>query len=394
MKNLKIPLTVLLLLITNILFKGLFLGISPNSISLKEIELLMKVGFAPEINNYFFRWILIFLSALISPLTFIFIYKESKKYFLSLVISCVLIISPWLYITSRYFNQYLPLLFIIVSLYVIFPIRISRIITLIFTTIYSYFLINNNFLPTIQNFPDVFKSFITLIDFRTLFFQGDPVSKMFHTPLTGFFFYIDFIALITGLYSVYIKNSLNKNLFQFINQLLILGIFTFVLMPYDELLSVKAIGIFYYLSIVVGCGYYYLIDTCRNKLYFLRYVIILIVLINLIFFLELFFFHFDKHNSYEWGYAETKASEYIIKNQDKKIFLTDESNKINRFLKFFTKKTAFIISLKDAQSVCFQQHTVCIVREHELKLFGLEKDQIKTKFANYDGLPVYFVLTK
>lgn len=395
MKKYKILFTSIILFFINCLVKGLFIGKSPNSISLTEIDLLKNIGYFPAIENYSFRIISIFLSAAISVFTFLLIYKKTKNYVLGLVTGIVLIFTPWLYVISRYLNIYL---FFILLLIVIFLIssnyKINFLILLLSIMGFIYILISKDFVLLIREFSTFLPSLFTVLDFRVLFFEGDPSSRMLHIPMTGFFMYCDLLAFFCGLYFIYLAKKVNKDIQTLIGYLFFLGVVFFSLLSKDLIFTLRGIILFYCISLIIGFGYYYFFNEIGKRLKFIRFIVPCIVIINVLFFSELLINHFDKKNSFEWGYAETQASKYIINNQNKTIYLTDESNKINRFLQFFTNKKATIITLKNAQSTCFEENISCIVREHELPYFGLEKNDIKIIFSNFDGLPVYFLIDK
>lgn len=391
MKKLLFFLIPVSLFLLNILIKGLFIQFAPNSISLKEISLLNQLGWTYPINDLSFRFISVFVSSCIATGSYLFIYNKTKNYLLGSIICLVLTFTPWIFILSRYLNIYLPIILGIILIYLVFKNKYPAILSGVFLTCYVFFHINHELFSQFKDITRLSDSLFSMLDLRLLFFNGDPVSYMFNTPMTGFFLFIDVIALFGGLYAVYLQKNPVRN---FITWILILGIVFFTITSPDELLSLKGIVLFYGISLIIGSGYYFLFVNLnkKNKLFTVLFMIIIVS--NLIFYQELFISHFDKHNSFEWGYAETKASEYIISHPSKTIYLTDESNKINRFLQYFTKKSATIITLNNAKIECFQSNTSCIVREHELAFFKLEKDQIKTKFSNFDGLPVYFLLNR
>lgn len=395
MKKYKILIFGIILLILNILIKGLFLNTSPNSISLQEIDILTLLKITPHVYDFSFRIISLLIGSSISVFTYFFIFNKTKNHLLSICVSLVLCITPWLYILSRYLNLFTPLILILMLIFILIK-NFKLVIFLSFAALILYlnFVLPNSFSSFIKDFSLNFSNLFAILDFRLLFFNGDPLSQMLKIPLTGFFLYVDFFAFISGMYYIYTSSTLHKDIKKIVSWLLILGLISLVSLSKDEMFATKGFILFYWISIIIGFGYYFIISNLKKNLIIFIYLFLVVIFINILFFLELFYNHFDKKYSYEWGYAEQQTVAYIIKNPHKEIYMTDESSKINRFLTFYTKKTLPIITLKNALLTCKNINTECIVREHELKIFNTEKDQIQIKFGNYAGQSVYFIISK
>lgn len=377
---------VLILVIINFIFKGLFIGRSPNSLSLEEIDLMTKLNLHPAVGNYVVRFIPFILSTLVSLLSFYLISQVTKNKTKGFFFGICLAVSPWIVVLSRFVNPYIFFLFLFV-LSLLPKNKWLRFITASLVIISFKLYLNRLQLPVFD--PG---NFFRLTDFRNLFFNGDPLSPSFRIPKTGFFLFFDLIALGLGFYYLISSKGLG-----FFFDLFLFGIFYYFITP-DLIYTYKGLVIFYSLTFVIAHGYYYLTVFSWKKNRFFTFILLFLLLINIAFYQENFYNHFDKKTSYDWGYAETQTVKYVFfRPKLKKIYLTNESSKLSRYFNFFDQKELQIetFRLDRFSELCGKtDNSVCILREHEVGNLGMEKDKIKIKFAHYDGLPMYFLILK
>ena len=388
----KLPVIIGLLFIFNLIIKGLFLSHAPNSLSFQEVEILKFIRIIPSVDDFSFRMINIFIGSCIDSLLFYLIYKKTNNYFMSLSIAVSIGLSPWFVVLSRYLNIYLIPIFLVVFILSIFPKRIyPLLIAMLSLIVFRYFIISQD-LSSIRLslfIPDLAR----LFDLRTIFFQGDTSSPMLRIPLTGFFYYLDLIAFFFGIGYLFIVDK-NKELKMFINHILLLGVVFFLILPADLLMTQRGELIFLWIGIINGLGYYYFFNILKKKSFFLMFIFIFILFVNLLFTAELFVNHFDKKNSSEWGYAERSTIKYLISRKDSPVYMTDQSDKLYRYWQFLKEENmkASEITIDQMKELCPSSQNICIVKEEELKYFNIEKDDSKIQIGYFDGLPIYFIL--
>ncbi len=376
----------MVLFIFNILYKGLFLGHSPNSLSLQEIGWLAGIRYHPAIGHYDFRWWPVVLSAFIAVVTFCLVSRKAKNHWLGLAVGLVFTVSPWILILSRFYNIFIIILFLAV---IIFSITNSNKIRLPIILLMTFLI------PDLAGLSVNFSNLFKLLDLRVLFFSGDTLSTALHIPLTGFFMYIDLVFFIAGAYFLYVKNK-QPAIREMANFYLAAGVIFFLLLSRDMLYTYRGLYIFYYLSLVIGCGYYYLISSIAAGRKILLPGIVLIVLANVIFYQELFYNHFDKKNSSEWGYAEESVVAYFNKKPAGTVYISEEAGgKLVKYFSFFrdNKTKVRVIAVDKMRNVCGKPNSYpCLISEQELSFFQLTKEDIRLTFRFYDGLPVYFTI--
>lgn len=376
---------VLILVLINFIFKGLFIGRSPNSLSLEEIDLLTKLNLHPAVDSYVVRFIPFMLSTLVSLLSFYLISRITKNKTMGLFFGICLAISPWIVVLSRFVNPYIFFLFLFV-LSLLPKNRWLRFIAASLVIIGFKLYLNRLQLPVFD-----LSNFFRLTDFRNLFFAGDPLSPSFRIPKTGFFLFFDLIALGLGFYYLISSKGLG-----FFFDLFLFGIFYYFITP-DLIYSYKGLVVFYSLTLAIAYGYYYLTVFSWKKNRLLTFILFFLLLINIAFYQENFYNHFDKKTSYNWGYAETQTVKYLLLQEKVQIYITHESSKLNRYLIFFTNNRirAEVFRLDKFPEMCINKtNSICIFQEQELNVLGIEKDKVRVKFTHYDGLPMYFLILK
>jgi len=388
----KLPIIIGLVFIFNLIIKGLFLSHSPNSLSFQEVEILKFIHINPSVDDFSFRMISVFIGSCIDSLLFYLIYKKTGNYFISFSIALSVGFSPWFIILSRYLNIYLIPIFLVVFILSIFQKKTYPLLIAVISLIVFRFFIISQDVSSIKLtlfIPDLAR----LFDLRIIFFQGDTSSPMLKIPLTGFFFYLDLVAFFFGIGYLFLVNK-NKELKTVINNVLLTGLIFFLVMPADLLMTLRGELIFLWIGIINGLGYYYFFNILKKKSFFLVFIFIFILSINLLFTAELFVNHFDKKNSSEWSYAERVTIQYLISKKDSPVYMTNQSNKLYRYWQFLKEKDmkASEITIDQMKDLCRDPNNICIVKEEELVFFDLKKDDIKIKFRFFDGSPVYFIL--
>jgi len=371
--------------------KGLFINKIPNSISLQEIDLLHIFNVAPAVNDFSFRFVSVVVTSMMTVLLFNLIFLKTKNILLSLSASVVTIVSPWIIILSRTLNLHIFVLLIVVGMIFFIKNRKVRIFTIIFLLVLIRLVfINNNFLSI--KFESILPSLISLFDLRTIFFHGDPLSPMLRIPLTGYFLYIDLFMFFCGIYYLFLSNQ-EKKLTTTMLDLLYLGLFFFIIVPSDIIMTVRSELVLLWINIIIGFGYYYIIIFLKkvNVLFLLTFI--LIVFTNTAFYAESLINHFDKMNSVEWGYAEQATSKYLINNDKKQIYFSPSSDKAKRFLTFFEhdKKEYLTLQLNQLSKTCFGSNVICVLTEFDLNFINFNKNLLKINFGNDSGLPIYFI---
>jgi len=380
-------------IVINFLIKFVIFNSVPNSVSSEEIKNMQLLGLKTSLYSLSFRWLPKLLTILIILLSSLLTYVKTRKILLSIITLIILSFSPWLFILGQTLNLHLFLLTIIVLLlislchkkYWIF------IISFIFILFKQWLDLK---LPNLQQIIDTWPLVVRLLDFKTLFFTGDSASQYLKIPKTGYFLFFDLIPLFVGIY-VLLKNQNNRSLGKIISGLFIIGLCFFFISQSSSLNIYRGIIIFYSVSLVIAVGYEYLL---HNTSYLLKALIALIFVLNVFFTYELFYYHFDKKNSFEWGYAETNAINQLNQKQLKCINITQESGKLKQYIDFFNKDVNFktnMISNSKLDDICYAKNNCyCLLREQELGLIGLQKEDIETIFSHYEGLPIYFLIPK
>jgi len=392
MKNNIYKLTTVLLIgfVINFVVKFIIFDSVPNSVSLEEIKNMQLLGLQPILNSFSFRWIPKLLTILIILLSSLLMYIKTRKILLSIITLIILSFSPWLFILGQALNLYLFLLMIVLLLVTFGHKKYWILITPFIFILFKQWL--ELTLPNFQQIIDTIPLVFRLLDFKTLFFNGDSVSQYLKIPKTGYFLFFDIVPLFIGIYAL-ITNKNNKSLSKTISGLFIIGLCFFFISQAIFLNIYRGIIIFYSLSLVIVVGYEYLL---HNANYFLKTLIVLIFVFNVFFTYELFYYHFDKKNSFEWGYVEINAINQLNKKQIKCINFTQASGKLKQYVDFFHKDVKFkinMISDSRLSNVCYSQNKChCLLREQELKLIGLQKDSIKIFFNHYEGLPIYYII--
>jgi hypothetical protein len=241
---------------------------------------------------------------------------------------------------------------------------------------------------------DTIQDFFMLLDFRTFFFQGDYKSVYLHIPLTGFFLYIDVIAFIVGLCSIF--TPANRKNMLFVLTTFCVGIFYFFVTIPTLIPTYKGIPIFIVATILIGIGYYYIFALLYKKSILLAVCIGIILVGNILFYQELFYNHFDKRNSSEWSYAEKLiVSKLVTNKQFTTVHISPESSKVTSYLAEDKNKYRYnTLTDWSYKSICQTPHVLCILREGEKQRWNVVNEEVKEVIPHFSGLPAYVLLYK
>lgn len=389
------------LFLINLLFKGIFLYRFPNSISTEEIKNIHRVYSSFSMNPYFFRCISLAASIILVLLTVNYLFKKTKNIPLCIFIGIVLTTSPWIFIMSRAFNFYILMMICVLTIFIVFKKYFYRFTLIALILIFFILKVNLNFTIAQIIHPNI-DLFFKTIDFKTLFFAGDITSSYLRIPKTGFFLFVDLIALIFGTYSLFVDKRFTS-MQEFVISFFGVGVFYFFITPDSVILLYRGLLIFYALSIVIGIGYYALFTFLVRKNILLCCLCALLFLINIFYYQELFYSHFDKKNSSEWGYAEERISKVVDLNgpKVKKIIISPDSGNIIPYLPLFAPHNHDVKLVKLPGgfrefkiAVCLREDTICIFKEHELAFAGIEKEEVKNKVYYFNAIPAYYVISK
>lgn len=383
-----IPLAIFLF---NLIFRSLLLNKTPNSILISEIDIVKQYHINLSLHSfYFIRYIPVLLTSLSSALLFYIGKKLNKSSLFGFLLSFIFSVAPWTFILSRFINIYVFFLFFYILL-LFFTIK-SRYRVIMIIVLIALF---NRILPqqiklSYSLIIDFFQKLFIVLDIRTLFFTGDFASFSLRIPKTGFFMYIDLLFLCTGIYCFTIKPD--KIIIRFFIEQLIVGII-FLYIFQTALISYSAIIVFLCILFLIAHGLYCVVLKA-NKLKSINVFIILIYIFSVLFYQELFYNHFDKKNSSDWGYAEMNVLKYLEKNTKiKYAYISHESGKLLRYAQYFHNQTIQQTIQSEMLKKCHSKETICLLREQELSLLNTNKEDSSLVIKQYDGLPMYFVIS-
>ena len=397
--NKKILILTICIFVLNLLIKGFFVTSRPNSIGPAEIDFISQFPVLKNFNPYSLRYTIVILSSLFAFFSFILLYRITKNLLWSFFSGLLLTYSPWIFILSRYSNLYIIILSICISAFLFFYKSKLRLVLIFLFAFISNYLLYQNRMFKINGLIWDYKSIFRLTDFKNLFFVGDYTSSFIRLPKTGFFLVFEVLVFLYGFYKLVLEHGNNK-IKKIIIETLIIGIIWFFITPNDIIVSYKGMFIFFSLSLVIAFGYSSLIK--RKPV--LAWVATFMILFSFIFYQELFYFHFDKKNSGDWGFAEEKISKMLEKNSQNinSIYVSRDASGFIKYLPLFGKhfkneKIKFVESdwiKNETMSKCLEKKTLCIFKEGDLKLANLEKDDVDEKIYYYNGLPAYFIISK
>lgn len=378
---------IILLGFINMSLKGLRLFTNPEGLSINEIQILSPLPYVFHNFAYYFRIISVITSSIISLLFFALIYKKTGKLIQAFGVGLAFAIEPWSFIHARYINfGVFFVLYLTIAFYFATNKKRKIIFFLLLTSgLIIKFSINKFFLSNQIN------ELLSSLDLVTLFFTGDSMSTYLRIPLTGFFLFIDIPLFFLGCNFITTDYIWSKNIKSFMFILLLS--FTYFFLNPQSIPSERLILLFTCMTIAIGIGYSVIIEKSMKHKTLLLFMIVIFVG-NLIFYQELFYNHFDKKNSTEWGYAEKTLILYIQKHPEiKNIYITTKREQLFTYLQFFLPKIKYTKLTEDMiNRTCNGGYNRCIIKEDELSLLGLKKEQIKIFFNNKGGLPEFFLL--
>lgn len=382
------------IIILNLLIKGFLVTSHPNSIGPEEIDLITRLSFLKSFDPYSLRYIIVAISSLFATLSFILLYRITKNLSWSFLSGLLLTYSPWIFIISRYSNFYLVVLSLCISSFLFFYKSKFRYILIFFLIFISgYFLYQNKIFIT-NNYINDFGAILRVMDFKNLYFTGDYTSSFIRIPKAGFFLLFEFLIFLYGIYTLVFEPGNNK-VKRIIFEIFLIGFIWFFITPSNLIISNKSMFIFYSIGLIIAFGYSSLI----NKRAYLALFIMPLIICGFIFYQELFYFHFDKKNSTDWGFAEEKISKYLDVN-DKNlnfVYVSKDASNFIKYLPIFSKnfaiKKIYIIEndwIRDkAVPKCFEKKTMCIFKDSDIKLSKLDNVNINKQIYYYNGLTAY-----
>lgn len=397
--NKKILILTICIIVLNLFIKGFLVTSHPNSINAEEINLISRLSLLKNFDPYSLRYIVVILSSLFASFSFVFLYRITKNLSWSFFSGLLLTYSPWIFILSRYLNPYIIILTICIFIFLFFYKSKLRFIPIFFSIFICGYLLYQNKIFTLDNLIYDYWGIFRLMDFKNLFFVGDYTSTFIRIPKTGFFLFFEVLVFLYGLYKLVLERS-NDQIKRIIINIFIIGFVWFFITPSNLIISNKSIFIFYSLSLVIAFGYSSLIN---NKSIFI-WTIIPIIICVFIFYQELFYFHFDKKNSSDWGFAEEKISR-LLEKSNQNINLVYVSKDASGFIKYlplfgknFINEKIKIVEgdwIKEkAMFKCLEKRILCVFKESDLKPTGLEKDDLRQKIYYNNGLSAYLILSK
>lgn len=381
----------LLVFITGLVFRSYRLTQSPSGFGSHELDILYRLFPSGNESYLMLRFISVLFVSFATANIFLFILRVGKNEWMALAVSLVFILSPWSFMLSRSISLF-PGVLLCISLSLLIHNKKLSILAYVITLATALIIGRNvNQQLTLQDFS--LSTILKTFDFHFLFFTGEQLSITLKIPRTGFFLMTDLPALLAGL--MFLSISLGwKKYFGYLSVLLCFGILYYHISNISQF-TFGGIAFLTVLTIIIGIGYYYVFSSLfSSKFKILMFLIAFLVLANALYYQELFYNHFDKKNSTEWGYANIQLVRYLNQNnQTKKLLITSKKEDVQRFTRFF-KPDVSVVNLpeSDIAKLCRNTPYRCILKEEELSLVGLEKEKIPNTFYNKGGLPEFFLL--
>jgi 4-amino-4-deoxy-L-arabinose transferase-like glycosyltransferase len=176
----------------------------------------------------------------------------------------------------------------------------------------------------------VFSRFINNISADLLFYQGKIVSERGHIPNMGMFYLFDAFWILLGIcYLTRIKTDSHK---QFLIGLLFLAVIPGSL-TLAELSTVRNLFFVIPANILIALGMFKLLSIKRLFLI----IFIPIYLINIIYGLDLYFFHSRAGMAPEFNYGYKQAIDYIKRTPSQKVVMTDVYGQPYIYYLFYTQ---------------------------------------------------------
>lgn len=217
----------------------------------------------------------------------------------------------------------------------------------------------------------VISRFINNISSDLLFCQGKIISERGHIPDMGMFYLIDAVWFILGISTLsVIKTTSKKKFFLFLLFIAIIpGSLTLA-----ELSTVRNLFFVIPANILIALGIYKIITTSK----IISLIIIPIYFLNLVYGLDLYFFHSKAGLAPEFNYGYKQAIEYVKKNPADKVVMTDVYGQPYIYYLFYTQYDP--IKYQKANSFIDQGLDVGKVdRLDNLEFHQFSLDDIKTQ---------------
>jgi hypothetical protein len=395
MKHIKIPAFALALTVFAgaFLFKAAAIASSPSGFTSSELEILYSLFRTGSLDLVYLRYFSAFFTSAAAAVVFLFIMREKGDKSLALTVSGVFALSPWSFMLSRSINLYAPLLFCLTLPLLVRNMNTSLLFYMSVVFVFMAATWNRMTDPGFLN-GITFIRVLETLDLHKLFFSGEALSATMRMPRTGHFMMVDLLAFFMGSVYLYRSGFWKKHIPYF--ALLYAGGLMTYFSGKSPFFIFNGAGVLLILSVIVGFGYHYLWHMDLGRVApFAKVFLALAVAANLFYYQELFYNHFDRKNSTEWGYANTQMAQYLKSHEEiRSINITDKKEDLQRFLKFFMPQVKVkSVRESDLAAVCGDSKKMpCIVKEDELPLLGLDKDKAGNTFYNKGGLPEFFLL--
>lgn len=383
-KNIMLIFTVILYWVSRMVFMMRV----PSSPSPEQVSFFGKFDLLFALENPIPVLICIIAGFLATVEIYVLAKRYSKDNLLAFSIATLTSFSPWFFILTLHFNLYLLIFTLVVGIFLHPFGEKNRFRTAFLTATILPLLFGR--VPLLHTFSthDFFSDSMKIVDLRTLFFIGDWTSTFIRIPKTGYLMFIELLFLPIGLFTV-LSGGL-KEMRRLIILIFALGFGFFLAHIYNFLPSYRGIFIFLAYSFLSGIGFYQLI---KNRRFIVKAAAILLLMINVFFYLELIYFHFDAWNSSDWTYAQSQIVRYSQSRDVKHIYLTNNSNDIHHFLAYYLPNVVIEQKpLQDLQGLCAEppNDSLCIFTQEDLKIAGMNKDETFMQFTVVSGLPLYF----
>lgn len=371
----------------NIIFRSLYLFQAPEGLSIQEIRIISFLPYSFHAYAFYFRFVSVVVASLAALLFSFAIYRKTNKISYGLITGIVFAVEPWSFVYSRSVN-YAPFILLYVSLLFSIAVTRGKLSLYLFLPFALVFL-----RPLSLNFSiNEVRGLLQSADIVSLFFSGDQQSAYLRIPRTGFLLFVDLPFLLLGIY-ILSNNDKYKRILQALAYCFVFAVLFFFFNP--GTIPAERFGpIFIIATLVVSMGYGFIFEKTKKYRLF-RICVIFAVVINILFYQELFYHHFDKKNSTEWGYAELNLIKYLETHPEiNTLLITQQKDYLPSYILFFMKGINFKkLPENTIQKDCPGKYNYkCILKEDELPRLGLDKSKIPVHFDNKGGLPEFFLL--
>lgn len=324
----------------------------------------------------------LWLLRLIAIITFgILLTIITRKLKLHPLSTLVLFTSPWTFILAREYNPLIIGSLLVLFFIFIYEVSWKSLLATMFFCFYLWFSQSLNFIGVINHLKQI-EPYVSLIH---PFFNTVQGQNYLNLPKVGYFLYPSFILFFIG---VYAKN-LSKLFF-----LIIFSLILFLLFPSNNFIF-AGIGFIFIISILVVSGAEI---VSKNK--FLTVIFIILSIINFIFFLEVYFWHYQKKFGEERRITELNLVTNLMNKNIDQVYINPNNN-FDIWYKTYSyhyelpkvNKILYANEWVDIGSKCFMPSVVCVLEKDQLSLFSIDENSpLLQKMPLPNGLIRYYVL--